>query len=245
VGNARKALTREIGPLPVWAWLVVIVGGVLLGRMISRRSSGDGDEAEGGGGGSPSRIQLPAGYSGGAVGGGIMLPNGAAPEQNRTSETIESNEQWRRQAVAYLVGAGNPPLGVDRALFAYLNGQELTPEQSDYVSEAITRFGIPPSAPAAPTAESAQPPPPAEITQPTGPSNRGPTVAAPAPRRAPTDRAERIVFEAYDDVLGRAPDDAGLAYWAGQIRSGAVTPSRMRDMMADSIEFRGQISTGA
>ena len=238
--KAKQALMREFGPLPVWAWLIVIVGGVIVGRLITKATSGGGGDAPEAAEGSPSRIQLPAGYSGGAVGGGIALPNGAAPEINSTEQAIATNDEWRSRAVAFLVGAGAPPLGVDRALFAYLNGQALSPEQADYVGEAITRFGIPPSAPAAPTAESSQPATPAEVLIP------APTVAAPVPpKQKPKDRAEAVVFEAYDDILGREPDAQGLTFWADQIRTGKTSVSQMRNAMADSVEFGQAIATGA
>ena len=53
--------------------------------------------------------------------------------------------------------------------------------------------------------------------------------------------AEDFVTQQYEDFLGRAPDDGGLAYWAGLVRQG-VEPSALVESMATSAEFEGVIA---
>lgn len=234
----KRTFTRDLGPLPVWAWLVVVVVGVVIGRAITRATRvEDGDEIADG---SPSVI-LPSGYGTGAVGGTVTLPNGAAPEATATSQGPATNDEWRAGAVTYLIGAGWNALGADRALYAYLNGQALTADQQDAISAAITALGVPPMPPSAPTAESAQPATPGDTN---GDVQMSAPVAAP-PKHRPKDRAEAVVIEAFDDILGREPDPQGLAYWSNQIRTGADTVTSMRAKMQDSKEYGSAISGAA
>ena len=53
--------------------------------------------------------------------------------------------------------------------------------------------------------------------------------------------AEDFVTQQYEDFLGRAPDDGGLAYWSDLVRDG-VEPSALVESMATSAEFEGVIA---
>ena len=52
---------------------------------------------------------------------------------------------------------------------------------------------------------------------------------------------EDFVTQQYEDFLGRAPDTAGLTYWAQLVRSG-VEPSALVEAMATSPEFEGVVA---
>jgi hypothetical protein len=81
-----------------------------------------------------------------------------------------------------------------------------------------------------------------------------PVPIRPAPRHPPApspasaeDRVghlptpEDFVIQQYEDFLGRSPDTAGLAYWAGLLRDGAE-PSALVEAMATSAEFEGVVA---
>lgn len=53
-----------------------------------------------------------------------------------------------------------------------------------------------------------------------------------------TDETFQSVALIYDAALGRAPDAAGLEYWAGQIKSGSATSTSVADAFAASGEFQ-------
>ncbi|MEM9563706.1 MAG: DUF4214 domain-containing protein [Actinomycetota bacterium] len=53
--------------------------------------------------------------------------------------------------------------------------------------------------------------------------------------------AEDFVTQQYEDFLGRAPDAAGLDYWADLVRDG-IEPSALVESMATSAEFDGVIA---
>ena len=66
-----------------------------------------------------------------------------------------------------------------------------------------------------------------------------PAAAEEAVGHLPT--AEDFVTQQYEDFLGRAPDAAGLAYWADLVRQG-VEPSALVEAMATSAEFEGVVA---
>ena len=45
----------------------------------------------------------------------------------------------------------------------------------------------------------------------------------------------------YQNVLGRSPDASGLAYWRGQLDSGASTRGQVMTGFSESPEYRGLI----
>lgn len=57
--------------------------------------------------------------------------------------------------------------------------------------------------------------------------------------RFPT--AEMFVYQAYQDVLGRPPDSAGLAFWAGLIEAG-TPPDVLLSELVGSEEFGGTVA---
>lgn len=53
-----------------------------------------------------------------------------------------------------------------------------------------------------------------------------------------TDDAYQSIALLYDSFAGRAPDSAGLIYWAGMVQSGAMTLAEVAENFALSPEFR-------
>ncbi len=52
---------------------------------------------------------------------------------------------------------------------------------------------------------------------------------------------ELLVEQVYQDVFGRPADEAGLAFWSGQLRSGA-TPAEVYNAFVGSAEFGGSVA---
>lgn len=49
---------------------------------------------------------------------------------------------------------------------------------------------------------------------------------------------EQIVTRLYWDILHRAPDEGGLAWWAAQLRTGGITEAILRQKLGESPEAR-------
>ncbi len=142
----------KIGRVPVWAVGVGIAAAILL--FFWWRNRGKGDEGSDTG---------TADYSGGLVFDGSQdvsgLPPGsigdwldsnpldAAYPVGLTPKGIPgpvTNIQWARLAFDHLVGLGNDPALVERALQKYISGQSLTDAERAVVNLAQTMFGAPP-----------------------------------------------------------------------------------------------------
>ena len=168
-----KGLTQKVGPLPIYAWIAI---GLVVYLYIQRKSSSSTT--------APANQKDPAGNIGsidpatGYVYGSAedkaaMVANGASSNiggdsSNSGSGTgsvagqYQTNADWGRAAVNYLVGLGIDPTTANQAIQLYLSSQNLTSPQQADVNEAIQALGAPPSLPGPSTTN----PPP--ITTPPG-----------------------------------------------------------------------------
>jgi len=140
-------LKQKAGPLPVWAW------GVILGVVVvaasywyssKSKASSAGDGADGGAG---SLVAYPdldggngdgSGSNSGTVVTGTDAPTSSAPQ-------FSSNAAWMTYVVAKLTAEGNSPLTTQVALLNYLSGKPLSAAEQALVNQAIGRFGLPPN----------------------------------------------------------------------------------------------------
>lgn len=80
-------LTRKLGPLPGWAWLLVLGGGVLAGIYLRRRLA-NASSAAGQAGVAPANTTVPAGTDG--SGGGGSVGAGVAPAASGLDPNTEA-----------------------------------------------------------------------------------------------------------------------------------------------------------
>lgn len=161
-------LGKMVGPLPLGAWLGVVGGGLGLAYMAKKKagaappvvpgpaSPNGGLPVTGGG-----VVALPDNAPGGAGAGGSLTPLAPAPT---------TNDEWARYAAIVLIGHGFGAYATQQALAKYLEGQQLTAEESAIVEAAMRYIGPPPYSPPV-----APPPLPARAPQPV------PAVPAPTP----------------------------------------------------------------
>lgn len=175
MNEAKKFLTKKVGPLPAWGWILALVGGILLAIVI-KRALGTGSSSD-----SSSDVADPAdpgtpllpSYPGGV--GAIGLPGSGTTVTPAEPEPITDNNQWRSAALRFLVAAGTNPATADRALAKYLEGRRLSVEQQRLISTVLgSSLGLPPD-----------PPPLAPPTRPPAGGGGG-TVPPPNPNRPAT-----------------------------------------------------------
>lgn len=207
-----NALTHKIGPLPGFAW-VLIVGGLAYGvywwRSRGTASSiapgatvsatdgtvtGISDGSGGFGGGS--------GVSGGSYSGQVnTLPVGQA--------AVTNNAQWAATAGNALIAAGQDPSAVSNALSKYLNGGTLTAQEQAIVNIAVRQYQLPPEgvlpikapAPVAPVVTVK--PAPVVAPKPVAPK---PAPAKPVPKPAPKPAAPKPVAVTYHNYTVKSGD---------------------------------------
>lgn len=177
-------LGKMVGPLPLGAWLGVVGGGLGLAYMAKKKagaappvvpgpaSPNGGLPVTGGG-----VVALPDNAPGGAGAGGSLTPLAPAPT---------TNDEWARYAAIVLIGHGFGAYATQQALAKYLEGQQLTAEESAIVEAAMRYIGPPPYSPPV-----APPPLPARAPQPVPavPVAVEPTPVAPVAPVAPVNVA--------------------------------------------------------
>ena len=139
IAGAGSALTRKMGPLPVWAWAAIVVA-VVWGLYAYRTVTGRAKPvpAVPGAGTPDNGYSASTGSVSGSVGGvGVQSGINGTP-------AMQTNAQWARQAADQLIAMGDSPDAVNNALSAYVNGQTLDTGGDSIIREALTKFGNPP-----------------------------------------------------------------------------------------------------
>ena len=183
---ALPDLGKQIGPLPLGAWVAVVGGGLGI-AYASRRSDGN-DE--------PIIVTDTSGNLGVGNGGfGAWTPTDGGSLTGPIANTeIISNQQWGNQAFTFLVSMGNDASVADKAIRDYLSGIALTLQSQAMISLALAKYGQPPEglpdAPNVPTKPPVKPPP----------KGRKPPHVRTAIVR-PGDTLRKIAFRAYGNPV--------------------------------------------
>ena len=132
-------LKHKAGPLPIWAWGVLAVGGVFAFQAFKGKTS------------SPSTIQgsvIPVSQTPPSTSSTTSVPtttaSGSSQNAANTAPIISSNAQWQQLAVQWATNNGY--IGTD-AITAFqnaLSGSYLSPVQLGMVNGAISYLGPPP-----------------------------------------------------------------------------------------------------
>lgn len=142
-------LGKQVGPLPLGAWVAVVgVGGAIAYQ--SRGGSGGTEYVEDG------STDPGVGMGGGAVG---WLPVAPITSDASIGGGIETNEDWQREATNYLIAENYDPAKSTRAISKYLNEERLGIQERALLTIALRRYGPPPAAPRGPFGGIPAPPP--------------------------------------------------------------------------------------
>jgi len=124
------ALTKKIGPLPGYAYVLLVVVAVYVYRKRKPATppaisdTGVVDSGAGTADGSSSGTGLSGASSGVAVG--------------------ETNAQYGARLTSLLIGLGHSPSDVSNAVSTWLSGGKLTPAQEALINQGVTQTGPPP-----------------------------------------------------------------------------------------------------
>jgi hypothetical protein len=193
-------LTKKMGPLPVWAWALLVGGGLGFYFYYQRTKSGTVNTA------ASTATSADAGF--GTTRPGLGNLNAGGTDTSVTTTTgLQTNQQWSVKAQSILISYGYDPATVSIALANYLGGNDLTAQQQAIVSEALRAAG--------PTPE---PVPPAVNPQP------GPTPIVPA------DSNLWDVWKTSEDTnLNAADQNAAAQYDWGEIARNTLTASATKN----------------
>lgn len=173
---AEMDLGKQIGPLPLGAWIAVVAGG--LGIALWSRNRTDAPTE-------PEIVEDGSGTPG--VGEGPGWTAVPPPTTGPSTPTYETNEAWGQAAINWLIAQGYPAGLASSAITKALNGGEdisgnkMSIQEWALWSLALTKFGAPPypvnvapptgtPGPVTPTDPPTDPPP----TTPKPPTNKIP-----------------------------------------------------------------------
>lgn len=171
---AKLDLSKQIGPLPLGAWVVVVGTGLGIAYYSRRNSSGE-----------PEIMRDISGDPGVGTGPGwtAIAPPTDAPQGSPDMEDREpqTNEEWARVATNYLIAQGYDPATADAALRKYLVAGKLSIKEHALLSIAMAKYGAPPvTLPPGPDPEQIQKPKPKPAPKPAPPKSV-PTPVKPKP----------------------------------------------------------------
>lgn len=159
---------KQVGPLPLGAWVVVVGGGLGIAYWSYRQNSGG-----------PTEVEDTSGTPGvgdGTVGG--FIPTQPAPSDDGLPETVvDTNEAWAVRAINWLIGKGYPPNVSDSAVRKYIAGEPFSSfsvQEYTLIGIVLGKWGSPP-----------QPLPPQEGRPPTVPGSPPQPKPKPVPRPTP------------------------------------------------------------
>lgn len=144
-------LGKQIGPLPMGAWLGVVAGGLGIAWYVNKNAAKTPAASVGDGLTDP----------GSGAGGGQFLDS--PPQTNPPAATgYETNDQWARAAILFLLSEGKNPNTATLAVSRYIAEQPLNAEENALVGLAIGKLGPPPFLPINPPDQPpiVEPPPP-------------------------------------------------------------------------------------
>lgn len=129
-------LSKEVGPLPLGAWIAVVAGG--LGIALWSRNQGD----------TGVEIAEDTGSQEGVGTGEVGGWTETEPKPDTGPLTISNNDEWGNQAIAWLIAQGYDPAWSYSAITKALNGgrgeNKLSVREYSLWKLALRKFGPPP-----------------------------------------------------------------------------------------------------
>lgn len=127
------SLSKQYGPLPLGAWIVVIGGG--LGIAWYTRNAGQKPL---------TTVEDTSGTPGVGTGAQSLWVANVAPPTSVADAKFDTNEEWARACVNYLIAQGYDASLSDTAIRKYLESKPLTLSENSLVNLALTKYGAPP-----------------------------------------------------------------------------------------------------
>jgi hypothetical protein len=126
-------LTQKVAGLPAWTWgLIIGLLAVAVMYWLKSRSAAS------------TATSAPATTTAYPSVSDVGVPATSSTSTSTTTAGLETNGQWEANALTYLIGTGHSPLASQQALAGYLDGANLTADQSAIVDAALAHAGVPP-----------------------------------------------------------------------------------------------------
>lgn len=140
-------LGKQVGPLPIGAWIGVVGGGLLIGWYFSKGATKP-----------DSGVQVPLTEPGVGQGGGQFIFDPPTQVETPAAE-IQTNSDWARKATNWLIAKGYDPSASVSAVTKFLTGQNRTLHEQTLINLALLEYGAPPDEVPLPETPAPQPKP--------------------------------------------------------------------------------------
>lgn len=137
-----ERMTARLGPLPVWAWGVIVGGLVVAYLYFARWREGASTAPTETAGTASSLDKWAAGYLG--QGGGVVPVPEADSEDAPATGSGATNWAWLAQGVRIGQTLGFTPTEIQGALQAYLDGGTTNERGKTIVDAIVSQLGVPP-----------------------------------------------------------------------------------------------------
>lgn len=131
-GGSKFDLSKQYGPLPLGAWIVLVGGALLIAWYTNRKAKPAAGIVEDTGG--------MAGVGTGGV--SQWVQNNPPPEEVAPVPT--NNVEWARKAINWLIAQGYDASMADTAIRKYLESTPLSLSENALVKSALMKLGSPP-----------------------------------------------------------------------------------------------------
>lgn len=197
-------LRQKIGPLPVWAW-GLLIGGAAVAYMMwtNRRAGSAGNVSAPADSTSAGSDAIDGAFTPGTTSGGGGLTEDQQDNLADSGSIFQNNQTWEAKAVAWLSSQGASPLAAQRALEQYLNGEAITQDyRTKYVDPAVGHFGLPPDGTLGPV--HVVPNPTTTTTTTTTTHTPAPIAHTPPPTKAAKPKSTTYVIRSGDNLTSIA-----------------------------------------
>lgn len=129
-------LGKQVGPLPIGAWVAVVGGGLAIGWYFSKGTAKNNAAA------TPPLV--PVTDPGVGTGGGQFIYDPPTNVTNPNTNAITDNATWSRRAINWLIAQGYDPGMSQSAVSKFLNGTNRTLTEQTLINLALVELGAPP-----------------------------------------------------------------------------------------------------
>lgn len=180
-------LGKQVGPLPVGAWVGVVGGGLLIGWYFSKGSAKN----------VAATPAVPLTDPGVGTGGGQFVYDPPTAVTNPNTDKITDNATWSRQAINWLIAQGYDPGMAQTAVSKFINGTNRTLQEQTLINLALIHFGSPPES--VPIPEVPQTPPVVSVP--------------PGPKPKPVPKAFAHYTVKMGDTIGKIATEQHTSWW--------------------------------
>lgn len=161
MSELTAALSHKLGPLPMGAWALAVGGGLGAAVLIRNHAANTATAAAPD---TTAGLATTAGLGGAAVSdpanpGAISDPAGD-PAAPATAAPVNTNSQWRQQAVKYLIAQGHSGVYAEYVIGRYLSGKTISHYGGTLLDKVLAGLGPTPQAVPPPVVKPAPKPKP-------------------------------------------------------------------------------------